>query len=99
MAIAIPAILVSPPLALIGAFNQEKTLVGDFSVIVKTDRSFAALHLTYPITSEATGCGPVLGRCPGRGRLGAAAGVCRATGGTLPCSWRPARSVQYSTVQ
>ena len=28
---------------LVGAFNQEKALVGAFSVIVKTDKSFAAL--------------------------------------------------------
>ena len=28
---------------LVGAFNQEKALVGAFSVIVKTDGSFAAL--------------------------------------------------------
>ena len=30
----------------VGAFNQEKALVGAFSVIVKTDESFAALHTT-----------------------------------------------------
>ena len=29
--------------ALVGTFNQEKALVGAFSVIVKTDGSFAAL--------------------------------------------------------
>ena len=29
--------------ALVGAFNQEKVLLGAFSVIVKTDGSFAAL--------------------------------------------------------
>ena len=29
--------------ALVGALNQEKALVGDFSVIVKTDGSFTAL--------------------------------------------------------
>ena len=28
---------------LVGAFNQEKALVGTFSGIVKTDESFAAL--------------------------------------------------------
>ena len=28
---------------LVGTFNQEKVLVGNFSVIVKTDGSFAAL--------------------------------------------------------
>ena len=28
---------------LVGAFNQEKVLVGAYSVIVKTDGSFAAL--------------------------------------------------------
>ena len=32
-------------LTLVGAFNQEKALVGAFSVIVKTDGSFAALVL------------------------------------------------------
>ena len=31
--------------ALVGAFNQEKTLVGAFSVILKTDGLFAALRL------------------------------------------------------
>ena len=30
---------------LVGTFNQEKALVGAFSVIVKTDGSFAALVL------------------------------------------------------
>ena len=30
-------------IALVGAFNQEKALVETFSVIVKTDGSFAAL--------------------------------------------------------
>ena len=30
--------------ALVGAFNQEKTLIGAFSVIVKTDGSSAALN-------------------------------------------------------
>ena len=29
--------------ALVGVFNQEKVLIGAFSVIVKTDGSFAAL--------------------------------------------------------
>ena len=29
---------------LVGAFNQEKALVGAFSVIVKTNKSFAALE-------------------------------------------------------
>ena len=33
--------------ALVGAFNQEKALVGAFSVIVKTDGPFAALMITY----------------------------------------------------
>ena len=32
--------------ALVGASNQEKTLIGAFSVIVKTDGSFAALVYT-----------------------------------------------------
>ena len=32
---------------LVGAFNQEKTIVGAFSVIVKTDGSFAALFLGH----------------------------------------------------
>ena len=31
--------------ALVGAFNQEKAQVGAFSVILKTDGSFAALRL------------------------------------------------------
>ena len=33
---------------LVGSFNQEKALVGAFSVIVKTDGSFAALIQTLP---------------------------------------------------
>ena len=32
--------------ALVGAFNQEKAIVGAFYVIVKTDGSFAALVVT-----------------------------------------------------
>ena len=31
--------------ALVGAYNQEKALIGAFSMIVKTDGSFAALIL------------------------------------------------------
>ena len=31
-------------LVLVGTFNQEKAVVGAFSVIVKTDGSFAALR-------------------------------------------------------
>ena len=31
---------------LVGAFNQEKALAGAFSVIVKTEGSFAALLIT-----------------------------------------------------
>ena len=42
--------LTNPPVALVGAFNQEKALVGPFSVIVQPvvepmDR-FAALEVT-----------------------------------------------------
>ena len=36
---------------LVSAFNQEKVLVGAFSVIVKTNRSFAALF--YSLLGEA----------------------------------------------
>ena len=36
----------------IGAFNQEKALVGAFSVIVKTDGSFEALPTTRQIRNE-----------------------------------------------
>ena len=32
--------------ALVGVFNQEKALAGAFSVIVKTEGSFAALLIT-----------------------------------------------------
>ena len=39
-----------------GAFNQEKALVAAFSVIVKTDGSFAALVHSLPL-----GRGSVLG--------------------------------------
>ena len=40
--------------ALIGTFNQEKALLGTFSVIVKTDELFAALAntLTSPHTQH-----------------------------------------------
>ena len=33
--------------AVVAAFNQEKALVGAFSVIVKTDGSFTALVSSY----------------------------------------------------
>ena len=33
--------------ALVGTFNQEKTLVGAFSLILKTDGLFAALRYAY----------------------------------------------------
>ena len=36
--------------ALVGTFNQEKTLVWGFSMIVKTDGSFAALELWCPVS-------------------------------------------------
>ena len=36
----------------VGAFNQEKALVGVFSMIVKTDDSFAALILTVPVIQQ-----------------------------------------------
>ena len=44
---------------LVGTFNQEKALLGAFSVIVKTDGSFAAL-IKYYCTSHmpATAPGP-----------------------------------------
>ena len=57
---------------LVGAFNQEKALVGAFSVIVKTDGSFAALVGVYHDTggggaasspashTPATSCNPSL---------------------------------------
>ena len=35
---------------LVGTFNQEKALVGAFSVIVTTDWSFAALYSSYIFT-------------------------------------------------
>ena len=35
----------------VGAFNQEEALVGAFSVIVKTDGSFAALLQTLQNTA------------------------------------------------
>ena len=44
--------------ALVGAFNQEKALVGAFSVIVKTD---GALHSTsleiHPVFTAVQCCG------------------------------------------
>ena len=39
-------------MCLVGAFNKEKALVGAFSVIVKTDGSFAALTIV-PRTASA----------------------------------------------
>ncbi len=36
--------------AVVAAFNQEKALIGAFSVIVKTDGSFAALELWCPVS-------------------------------------------------
>ena len=36
----------------VGAFNQEKALVGAFSVIVKTDGSFAALIITLVCVTQ-----------------------------------------------
>ena len=41
--------------ALVGAFNQEKALVGAFSVIVKTDGSFAALFVIMALGTDP-GC-------------------------------------------
>ena len=38
--------------ALVGGFNQEKALIGAFSVIVKTDRSFAALIIVETQNAE-----------------------------------------------
>ena len=38
--------------ALVGTFNQEEALVGAFSVIVKTDGSFAALVKIVNITTQ-----------------------------------------------
>ena len=35
-----------------GSFNHEKVSVGAFSVIVNTDRSFAALSMTAPAVSH-----------------------------------------------
>ena len=43
---------------LVGAFNQEKVLVGAYSVIVKTDGSFAAL-LSAQLTIPPLGTGRV----------------------------------------
>ena len=44
--------------ALVGAFNQEKALVGAFSVIVKTDcETDEAIHSTGPAL-----CGQLCGR-------------------------------------
>ena len=39
--------------ALVGAFNQEEALIGAFSVIVKTDGSFAALRGTLQLPCPA----------------------------------------------
>ena len=40
--------------AVVAAFNQEKALVGAFSVIVKTDESFEALVATHSLTHWKT---------------------------------------------
>ena len=37
---------------LVGAFNQEKALVGAFSVIVKTDGLFAALLVMFSASCQ-----------------------------------------------
>ena len=45
---------------LVGAFNQEKALVGAFSVIVKTDcGTFGALHSTNNNSSSGTERGSI----------------------------------------
>ena len=46
--------------ALVGAFNQEKALVGAFSVIVKTDCGtdgsfYSTSHMSHVVTSDAAG--------------------------------------------
>ena len=46
---------------LVGAFNQEKALVGAFYVIVKTDGSFAALLSSYCYHCAGVQ-GPAVGR-------------------------------------
>ena len=38
---------------LVGAFNEEKVLIGAFSVIVKTDGSFATLVATVTLYTPA----------------------------------------------
>ena len=44
--------------ALVGAFNQEKALVGAFSVIVKTDcETDGALHSTSNVQYDDSGAG------------------------------------------
>ena len=51
-----------PLLLLGGAVNQEKALVGAFSLIVKTDGSFAALKYTetfWFVQPAAAGAAPV----------------------------------------
>ena len=47
--------------ALVGASNQEKTLIGAFSVIVKTDGSFAALPIIVTSGGNATPGVPSVG--------------------------------------
>ena len=39
---------------LVGALNQEKALIGSFSIIVETDGSFAALTITLLPTRDQT---------------------------------------------
>ena len=56
---------------LVGTFNQEKALLGVFSVIVKTDGLFAALPRLVLTADSAPGSrlvGGAAGRCQGAGR-------------------------------
>ena len=65
--------------------NQEQALEGAFSVIVKTDGSFAALVLVSSLVDlleDGHGCGG-LGPLRGRGRLLASQAAAAAT------AWRP----------
>ena len=55
--------------ALVGAFNQEKALVGTFSVIVKTDFETDE-HYTELILTRGTWPPPAVSAGPARGRGG-----------------------------
>ena len=52
---------------LVGAFNQEKALIGAFPVIVNTEESFAALFESAAAGLSLTDCGVIARVLAGNG--------------------------------